>query len=139
MPYPAPPIPGPSPFHEHRDENRSAVQQPPPGEVYLKDRHHVQPVAGIRDVSARGVSLFVQDALMPGEPVVLELRQGPELVEFYAYVCWCRHDDDGPACDATVSCHRHVAGLRVYGPQSLARLITPARAPGATSARQPAV
>lgn len=116
-----PPIPGS--FHEHRDETRSAVRHPPPGEVYLKDRHHVQPVQAIRDVSARGVSLFLQDALMPGEPVVIELRQGAGLVEFYAYVCWCRCEEGG-AFDGVLDA-RHVAGLRVYGPQSLSRLIRP--------------
>jgi hypothetical protein len=112
-------------FHEHRDEARSAVPQQPLGGVFLKDRHHVQPVEAIRDVSARGVSLFVHDALMPGEPVVIELRQDGGQVEFYAYVCWCRGDDVEACTDADGACHRHVAGLRVYGPQSLARLITP--------------
>ena len=139
MQHSAPPLPGG--FHEHRDEARRWVDQPPPGEVYVKDRHHVQPVHAIRDVSVRGVSLFVHDALMPGEPVVIQLHRGEEQFEFYAYVCWCRCEEaadtdwqplDGESCGAA-QCERHVAGLRVYVPQSLSRLIQPAA--GAAPAR----
>lgn len=119
-------------FHEHRDETRHWVDQPPLGEVSVRDRHHVQPVQSIRDVSVRGVSLLLPDALMPGEPVVIQLSSGGQDLEFYAYVCWCRcretaesdwQDIDGRvACDSS-PCAEHVAGLRVYGPQSLSRLI----------------
>lgn len=119
-------------FHEHRDETRHWVDQPPLGEVSVRDRHHVQPVQSIRDVSVRGVSLLLPDALMPGEPVVIQLSSGGQDLEFYAYVCWCRcrqtaesdwQDIDGRvACDNS-PCAEHVAGLRVYGPQSLSRLI----------------
>jgi hypothetical protein len=128
MQHSAPPVPGG--FHEHRDETRHWVDQPPPGEVYIKDRHHVQAVRAIRDVSVRGVSLFVHDALMPGEPVVIQLYRGAEQVEFYAYVCWCRCEEPAdsdwqqpPGDPCSDHCVQHVAGLRVYGPQSLSRLI----------------
>lgn len=122
-------------FHEHRDETRRWVDQPPQGQVTVKDRHHVQPVHSIRDVSVRGVSLFLHDALMPGEPVVIQLSRGNEQMEFYAYVCWCRSQEssdsdwqtlDGEAGDIDSRARAHVAGLRVYGPQSLANLIDPA-------------
>lgn len=134
--------PGPGRFQEHRDELRCTVQQPLPGEVYLKDRHHVQPVQAIRDVSARGVSLFVHDALLPGEPVVIELRQSEGPVQWYAYVCWCRSDDSpeppsAAACGdgaAASGCSRHIAGLRVYGPQSLVQLLAPIGATVTSSA-----
>lgn len=127
-------------FHEHRDETRRWVDQPPQGHVTVKDRHHVQPVHSIRDVSVRGVSLALHDALMPGEPVVIQLSRGNEQMEFYAYVCWCRsqegNDTDWQTVDGEAagdkgnngdrSFAQHVAGLRVYGPQSLANLIDPA-------------
>jgi len=119
-------------FHELRDEARHWVDQPPAGEVYVKDRHHVQPVQAIRDVSVRGVSLALSDALLPGEPVVIQLSRGALQLEFYAYVCWCRcratpasgwQDVDGRPCEEGEACSEHIAGLRVYGPQSLAELV----------------
>lgn len=119
-------------FHEHRDETRHWIDQPPVGDVSVRDRHHVLPVQSIRDVSARGVSLLLQDALMPGDPVVIQLTRGDQALEFYAYVCWCRcretadsdwHDIDGRDACGSGQGAEHVAGLRVYGPQSLSRLI----------------
>lgn len=129
MQYSAPT--GPGRFHEHRDDARHWVDHRPADDLFVKDRHHVQPVQAIRDVSARGVSLALHDALMPGEPVVIQLSRGQSLLEFYAYVCWCRcrespdsdwQDVDGKPCEGG-ACLEHVAGLRVYGPQSLAQLV----------------
>lgn len=117
-------------FHEHRDETRHWVDQPPYGDVSVRDRHHVQPVQSIRDVSVRGVSLLLHDALLPGEPVVIQLSRGEQKLEFYAYVCWCRGREAADSEDGADPERRnwetsaeHVAGLRVYGPQSLSRLV----------------
>jgi hypothetical protein len=100
----------------------------------------------IRDVSAHGVSLVLEHALEPGEPVLIEQRPAPVDVPdamprhsavagspdearaseciYRAYVVWCR--DSEPGCSAPDA--HFVAGLRVHGPQSLERLVQPAAA-----------
>lgn len=102
---------------EMRDEGRRTVDAVPRGKLVVKDRHEMQPVLCIHDVSLRGISLCVDHALVPGEPVVIELERGDVALSFYAYVAWCHPD---PSDDAA---GRHMAGLRVYGAQSLGPLL----------------
>ncbi|MEO8299919.1 MAG: PilZ domain-containing protein [Burkholderiales bacterium] len=115
--------PGQGAFKELRDEVRHAVDRMPLGEVCLKDRKHLQPVHAIRDLSGRGVSLCIDDALAPGEPVVIELQRGEFHMSFYAYVAWCCPGEQLLGEAAQLLPGTHVAGLRVVGAQSLGQLI----------------
>lgn len=128
-------------FSELRDELRHRIDRPPQGCITLLARSERQRVHLIRDVSAHGVSLVLEHALEPGEPVLIE--QSPAPVDltvhhssqdtaaaplgeagasgciYRAYVVWCR--DTEPGCSAPEA--HFIAGLRVHGPQSLERLI----------------
>jgi hypothetical protein len=113
---------GDSVFKELRDEARRAVSEVPVERVYCKDRSHRQLVRAIRDFSARGISLCLDDPLTPGEPVVIELTRGDRPLTFYAYVAWCRFNEVPSDGSAPLS-GRCIAGLRVYGTGSLAQLL----------------
>jgi hypothetical protein len=144
MHYPLPP-PGqdtqPGSFSELRDELRHRIDRPPQGCITLLARSERQRVHLIRDVSAHGVSLVLEHALEPGEPVLIEQSPAPVDLNqrpsppgtaaassdeagasgciYRAYVVWCR--DTEPGCSAPEA--HFIAGLRVHGPQSLERLI----------------
>jgi hypothetical protein len=144
---PSPPssVDPPGNTHELRDEQRRRVDHLPHGRITLLAHSERQRVQLIRDVSAHGVSLVLEHALEPGEPVLIEQTPEPghpvdralsgagalatppaepqdEACVYRAYVVWCR---DFEAANAAPDAH-FVAGLRVYGPQSLERLILPA-------------
>jgi hypothetical protein len=152
--HPPPPgrVPLPGSFDELRDEQRQRVDRPPQGRITLLAHNERQCVQLIRDVSAHGVSLVLEHALEPGEPVLIEQSPEPghspklapaegsgttpssgpgevagpsqEPCVYRAYVVWCR---DFEAASSTPRAH-FVAGLRVHGPQSLEQLIQPAGA-----------
>lgn len=136
----------PAGFNELRDELRRRIDRPPHGRITLLARSERQQVHLIRDVSAHGVSLLLEHALEPGEPVLIEQCPAPldlpggqpqlpaldgladdactSECTYRAYVVWCRNSE--PGCSAPDA--HFVAGLRVHGPQSLERLIRPAAA-----------
>ncbi len=166
MHYPLPPsghVGQPGSFSELRDELRHRIDRAPLGRITLLARNARQRVHLIRDVSAHGVSLVLEYALEPGEPVLIEQCPEPlalgEMMDrnggtttstntatsttttsprlpvdeqmpgdcvYRAYVVWCR--DCEPGCSAPDA--HFIAGLRVYGPQSLERLILPIGAAG---------
>jgi hypothetical protein len=125
-------------FNELRDEVRLRIGRVPKGTVLIHHRNHRQPVRAVRDCSARGVGLFVDEALLPGEPVRIELnRDGASRMTFYAYVAWCKStqgvggsagvardaasaDRAGDGLAAPGAC---VAGLRVVGAASIGSLM----------------
>lgn len=138
----------PGSFSDLRDELRRRVDRQPHGRITLLARSARQRVHLIRDVSAHGVSLVLEHALEPGEPVLIEQCPDPLLHHhangehagetpappcpptnestrvdcvYRAYVVWCR--DCEPGCSAPDA--HFIAGLRVHGPQSLERLIQP--------------
>ncbi|PXW97950.1 PilZ domain-containing protein [Sphaerotilus hippei] len=112
---------GPACLVELRDEQRRAIDAPPRNALYVKNRERQYPVHAVRDVSARGISVMLDQALTPGEAVLLESQRGLQHVEYCAFVVWCR----SPPADvqALHKERRHLIGLRVYGPQALGHLI----------------
>ncbi|MEY4749889.1 MAG: hypothetical protein RIQ60_2103 [Pseudomonadota bacterium] len=59
------------PVQEMREEERIPVDRPPLGHIVLKARGSMQLVHVIRDISAHGVSLVLDEEVAPGEPVLL--------------------------------------------------------------------
>jgi hypothetical protein len=136
---------------ELRAEYRHRVDQPPLGHITLQSRSSSQPVRLIRDISAHGVSLLVDEAVAPGEPVLIAQVLGdsaslhtdrtsaqthaphapPVGAEalgasrehvYRAYVVWCRRQ----AADELCPVPGYVAGLRVFDPHGLGQLVEPA-------------
>jgi hypothetical protein len=134
-------------FNELRDENRLRVDQPPLGHITLRARGSQQTVHLIRDISAHGVSLLLDEAVAPGEPVLLAQtlpsespagspgsthgapphpshadplhpEAGADHV-YRAYVVWCRLQ----AADELQPGPHYIAGLRVFEPHALDHLV----------------
>jgi hypothetical protein len=132
---------------ELRDEERLRIDQPPLGHITLRARGSQQTVHLIRDISAHGVSLLLDEAVAPGEPVLLAQtlpsdtsagaagsthgappqpshadprhpEAGADHV-YRAYVVWCRRQ----AADELQPGPHYIAGLRVFEPHALDHLV----------------
>jgi hypothetical protein len=112
-----------SQYVEMRDEARRWVDAPPGQTLHVRNRNQHLPVKGVRDVSARGISLIIDGRLEAGEAVLIESDNGATLIEYCAFVVWCRslrvaeYEQHPPLhCPSIV-------GLRVYGPRSPGNLL----------------
>jgi hypothetical protein len=133
-----------------RTEDRHRIDQPPLGHITLHSRTSHQPVRLIRDISAHGVSLLLDEEVAPGEPVLIaqtlgdaacaqadrtpaqthaphprpgaDAAAGPiEEHVLRAYVVWCRRQ----VADELQPAPAYVAGLRVFDPHGLDLLVEP--------------
>jgi hypothetical protein len=79
-------------------------------------------VVALRDASASGLSVYVGQALAPGQALAIELRGGSMQLDFSGLVVWNARADsldaDKGQCPA-----EHVLGLELHGQQLLATML----------------
>ncbi len=79
-------------------------------------------VVALRDASASGLSVYVGQAMAPGQALAIELRGSSMQLDFSGIVVWCARADslDG---DRGRSPADHVLGLELHGQQLLAAML----------------
>jgi hypothetical protein len=79
-------------------------------------------VAALRDASASGLSVYVAQALEPGQALAIELRGSSMQLDFSGLVVWSARAEilDG---DKGQSPAEHVLGLELHGQQLLATML----------------
>jgi hypothetical protein len=80
------------------------------------------PVVALRDVSASGLSVYVQQDMPTAHAVTIELRIGTMRLDFAAQVAWsARAENLGD--DVDISPGEFVVGLALTGQQALATML----------------
>jgi hypothetical protein len=80
------------------------------------------PVVALRDVSASGLSVYVQTGMPTAHAVTIELRIGTMRLDFAAQVAWsARVESLGD--DAEISPGEYAVGLALTGQQALATML----------------
>lgn len=84
------------------------------------------PVVALRDASASGLSVFVNQSLEPGQAISLELRSGGMRLDFSGQVAWCARAAavaDGLSDGEVSAPGTHMLGLALTGQQALAAML----------------
>jgi hypothetical protein len=109
-----------SPRHpEQRTESRQRFGGLPAGVLSVHTPDRLWHVLAVRDVSANGISLCVDEPLPVGQPVTLIWRGADLRAEFIGYTAWCAPVETLPD-PAENHLGRQVVGLSMHGLQQLA-------------------